>query len=92
MVLRARVASNLERAAARLRDASWRRAVLGPLHEALVITDLDGELLEVDDELRHLLGVCSPDELGRAGLTRTSGTGSRTRPVAGAASRPTTSG
>ena len=66
--LRARVASNLERAAARLRDASWRRAVLGPLHEALVITDLDGELLEVNDELRHLLGVCSPDELG-PGLT-----------------------
>ena len=62
--LRARVASNLERAAARLRDASWRRAVLGPLHDALVLTDLDGELLEVNDELRHLLGVCAPDELG----------------------------
>ena len=62
--LRARVASNLERAAARLRDASWRRAVLGPLHEGLAITDLDGALLEVNDELRHLLGVAAPDEVG----------------------------
>ena len=68
--LRARVASNLERAGARLRDASWRRAVLGPLHVALAITDLDGELLEVNDELAHLLGRPVPADAGADGRAR----------------------
>ena len=47
--LRARVASNLERAAARSQDAAWRRAVTDGLHDALLVLDLDGTVLEVND-------------------------------------------
>src|SRR6478735_6685730 len=54
--LRARVASNLERARARTQDAAWRRAVLAGLHDALVILDLDGTVLEVSDRFTALLG------------------------------------
>ena len=59
--LRARVASNLERAAARTQDASWRRAVLDGLHDALVILDLDGTVLEVSDRFTELLGWSAAD-------------------------------
>ena len=54
--LRARVASNLERAVARTRDASWRRAVMDGFHDALLILDLDGTVLEVNDRFTALLG------------------------------------
>ncbi len=54
--LRARVASNLERAAARSQDAAWRRAVTDGLHDALLVLDLDGTVLEVNDRFTHLLG------------------------------------
>ena len=54
--LRARVASNLERAAARSQDAAWRRAVTDGLHDALLVLDLDGTVLEVNDRFTSLLG------------------------------------
>ncbi|MFL6176059.1 MAG: ATP-binding protein [Ornithinibacter sp.] len=54
--LRARVASNLERAAARSQDAAWRRAVTDGLHDALLVLDLDGTVLEVNDRFTALLG------------------------------------
>ena len=59
--LRARVASNLERAAARSQDASWRRAVTDGLHDALLVLDLDGTVLEVNDRFTDLLGWSAPD-------------------------------
>ena len=59
--LRARVASNLERAAARTRDSSWRRAVMESLHDALVITDPDGAVLEVNDGFTTILGWSADD-------------------------------
>ena len=59
--LRARVASNLERAAARTQDASWRRAVIDGLHDALVIMDLDGTVLEVNDRFTSMLGWSAAD-------------------------------
>ena len=54
--LRARVASNLERAAARSQDAAWRRAVTDGLHDALLVLDHDGAVLEVNDRFTNLLG------------------------------------
>ena len=59
--LRARVASNLERAGARTQDASWRRAVMVGLHDALVILDLDGTVLEVNDRFTRMLGWSDDD-------------------------------
>ena len=54
--LRARVASNLERAGARTQDASWRRAVTDGLHDAMLILDLEGTVLEVNDRFGLMLG------------------------------------
>jgi CheY-like chemotaxis protein len=54
--LRARIASNLERAGARMQDASWRRAVVEGFHDALVLLDLDGTVVEVNDRFTHMLG------------------------------------
>jgi len=54
--LRARIASNLERAGARVQDASWRRAVVEGLHDALVLLDLDGTVVEVNDRFTRMLG------------------------------------
>jgi PAS domain S-box-containing protein len=54
--LRARVASNLERAAARTQDSAWRRAVMESLHDGLVITDAEGTVLEVNDRFTTMLG------------------------------------
>ena len=59
--LRARVASNLDRARARTQDASWRRAVLAGLHDAVVILGLDGTVLEVSDRFTALLGWTAAD-------------------------------
>ncbi len=55
--LRARVASNLERAAARSQDAAWRRAVTDGLHDALLVLDLDGAVLEVNDRFTQPAGL-----------------------------------
>ncbi len=54
--LRARIASNLERAGARVQDASWRRAVVEGFHDALVLLDLDGTVVEVNDRFTRMLG------------------------------------
>ncbi len=54
--LRARVASKLERAAARSQDAAWRRAVTDGLHDALLVLDLDGTVLEVNDRFTRMVG------------------------------------
>ncbi len=59
--LRARVASNLERAASRSQDAAWRRAVTDGLHDALLVLDLDGTVLEVNDRFTSLLGWAAAD-------------------------------
>jgi PAS domain S-box-containing protein len=54
--LRSRLTSNLERARSRMRDAAWRRAVMGSLHDAVVISDLEGRVLEVNDSFTRMLG------------------------------------
>ena len=59
--LRARVASNLERASARSQDASWRRAVTDGLHDALLVLELDGTVLEVNDRFTSMLGWSAAD-------------------------------
>jgi hypothetical protein len=54
--LRARIASNLERARSRMRDAAWRRAVMGSLQDALVIAEPNGRVIEVNRAFTELLG------------------------------------
>jgi len=54
--LRARLAANLTRARARLRDAAWRRAVMASLQDAVLIADAAGRVLEVNDAFTRLLG------------------------------------
>jgi len=54
--LRARVASNLLRSRARLRDAAWRRAIVASLQEAVMIADADGAVVEVNEAFTRLLG------------------------------------
>ncbi|WP_353508055.1 ATP-binding protein [Intrasporangium sp.] len=54
--LRARLASNLERSRARLRDAAWRRAVMESFKDALLITDAAGHVIEVNETFTQLLG------------------------------------
>jgi PAS domain S-box-containing protein len=54
--LRARLASNLERSRARLRDAAWRRAVMASFTDALVITDESGRIIEFNEAFTDLLG------------------------------------
>lgn len=59
--LRARLASNLERSRARLRDAAWRRAVMESFKDALLITDANGEVVEVNESFTQLLGYAAGD-------------------------------
>jgi len=59
--LKARLASNLERSRARLRDAAWRRAVMESFQDALLITDAEGEVVEVNDAFTQLLGFSADD-------------------------------
>ena len=59
--LRARVASNVERAAERMQDASWRRAVMEGFPDALLILTRDGSVLEVNDRFTDLLGWSTAD-------------------------------
>ncbi|HKX66571.1 MAG TPA: ATP-binding protein [Intrasporangium sp.] len=54
--LRARLASNLERSRARLRDAAWRRAVMESFKDSLLITDSAGKVIEVNESFTQLLG------------------------------------
>jgi PAS domain S-box-containing protein len=54
--LRARLASNIRRAADRSADASWRRAILASLHEAVVISDSDGLVTEFNEAFGRLVG------------------------------------
>lgn len=59
--LKARLASNLERSRARLRDAAWRRAVMESFQDAILITDATGRVIEVNDAFTHLLGYSPVD-------------------------------
>ena len=54
--LRARLASNLERSRARLRDAAWRRAVMASFTHPLVIADENGRVIEFNEAFTELLG------------------------------------
>ena len=54
--LRARLASNIRRAADRSLDASWRRAVVASMHEAVTISDDDGLVTEMNDAFCSLVG------------------------------------
>jgi signal transduction histidine kinase/AmiR/NasT family two-component response regulator len=59
--LRARLASNLERSRARLRDAAWQRAVMESFQDAILITDLRGHVIEVNEAFTQLLGYSTAD-------------------------------
>ena len=59
--LKARLASNLERSRARLRDAAWRRAVMESFKDALLITDAAGQVIEVNERFTQLLGYSNLD-------------------------------
>ena len=59
--LRARLASNLERSRSRLRDAAWRRAVMESFKDALLITDAEGNVVEVNETFTQLLGYAQGD-------------------------------
>ncbi|HEY9497341.1 MAG TPA: ATP-binding protein [Intrasporangium sp.] len=59
--LKARLASNLERSRARLRDAAWRHAVMESFKDALLITDAEGNVIEVNETFTQLLGHSVPD-------------------------------
>jgi hypothetical protein len=54
--LRARIASNLERARSRSRDAAWRRTVMTTFQDPLLITQPDGRVVEVNQAFTELLG------------------------------------
>ncbi|MCC6495582.1 MAG: response regulator [Propionibacteriaceae bacterium] len=54
--LRARLASNIRRAADRSLDASWRRAVVDSMQEAVIIADKDGLVTGLNDAFTQLLG------------------------------------
>ncbi|MCB0910943.1 MAG: response regulator [Propionibacteriaceae bacterium] len=54
--LRARLASNILRAAERSAEGAWRRAVLSSLHEAVVLRDPDGRVTELNAAFTRLLG------------------------------------
>ncbi len=54
--LRARLASNLRRATSRSLDAAWRRAVIRSLQEAVIISEQDGRVTELNDAFSRLVG------------------------------------
>ncbi|MGV8908154.1 MAG: ATP-binding protein [Propionicimonas sp.] len=54
--LRARLASNIRRAADRSLEASWRRAVVASMQEAVTIADDDGLITEMNDAFTSLVG------------------------------------
>ncbi len=54
--LRARLASNIRRASDRSLDASWRRAVVASMQEAVLIADSDGLVTEMNDAFTRLVG------------------------------------
>ena len=59
--LRARLASNIRRAADRSLDASWRRAVVASMQEAVTISDQDGLVTEMNEAFTSLVGWCMAD-------------------------------
>lgn len=54
--LKSRLASNIRRAASRSLDAGWRRAVIAAMHEAVVISDEDGLVTELNQAFTRMLG------------------------------------
>ncbi len=54
--LRARLASNIRRASERSLDASWRRAVVDSMQEAVIIADQDGLVTGLNEAFTRLLG------------------------------------
>lgn len=54
--LRARLASNILRAAERSAEGAWRRAVLASLHEAVVLREPDGLVTELNAAFTRMLG------------------------------------
>ena len=54
--LRARLASNIRRASDRSLDASWRRAVVASMQDAVVICDNDGLVTEMNVAFSRLVG------------------------------------
>ncbi len=54
--LRARLASNIIRAAGRSAETAWRRAILASLQEAVVIRDGDGRVAEFNQAFTRLFG------------------------------------
>lgn len=54
--LRARLASNILRAAERSAEAAWRRAVLSALHEAVVLREPGGLVVELNAAFSRLFG------------------------------------
>lgn len=54
--LKARLASNIRRAASRSLDVAWRRAVITSLQEAVIISDEDGLVTELNDAFSRFLG------------------------------------
>lgn len=54
--LRARLASNILRAAERGAEAAWRRAVLSSLHEAVVLREPEGLVTELNAAFTRLFG------------------------------------
>ncbi|HEY3544670.1 MAG TPA: ATP-binding protein [Propionicimonas sp.] len=54
--LRARLASNLRRASDRSLDASWRRAIVASMQEAVLIADSDGLVTEMNEAFTRLVG------------------------------------
>jgi len=54
--LRARLASNLRRASDRSLDASWRRAIVAAMQEAVLIADSDGLVTEMNEAFTRMVG------------------------------------
>jgi len=54
--LRARLASNLRRASDRSLDAGWRRAIVASMQEAVLISDSDGLVTEMNEAFTRLVG------------------------------------
>jgi PAS domain S-box-containing protein len=54
--LLARLRANLSRSRARTRDGQWRAAVLGALHDPMIIMTPDGHVLEINDAFTREFG------------------------------------
>ena len=54
--LLARLRANLSRSRARSRDGQWQRAVLGALHDPMLIMTTDGRVIEINDAFTREFG------------------------------------